>query len=290
MVTSIELLGGRALDFRNNCLIMGILNCTPDSFYRGSRNDSPSQALAAARKMLENGADIIDIGGESTRPGSTSTDAHTELRRVIPVIEELRRFTSIPISIDTRKSAVAKAAVRAGADIINDISALTDDPDLGPYAAKQDIPVILMHKRGTPKTMQENPRFDDAAKEVRDELGAFAERAMAMGVRKERIIIDPGIGFGKRIEDNFSILNEIQSFMELDFPVLAGVSRKSFIGKVLSDPTLGERAAEDRLSGTLGVHAWCMLRGVHILRVHDVRETADVRAVLKAIQTRGGNL
>jgi len=269
----------RRLDFTAGPLVMGIINCTPDSFYPGSRRPGTEEAVAEAERMISFGADILDIGGESSRPGADYLDAEEELGRVIPVIEKIRERSDIPVSVDTRKARVAEAALDAGADIVNDISALKDDPDLAPLAAARRVPVILMHKKGVPKTMQENPEYSDPVREIAGELAGYAEAAMEAGILRENIIIDPGIGFGKRLQDNLAILRNLKTFSSLGYPVLLGASRKSFLGMVLGADV------EDRLGGTLAVHAWAVIHGADILRVHDVRETVEVIRVLSAIRS-----
>jgi len=261
---------------------MGIVNVTPDSFYPDSRLFDPQRAVDAALSMAEDGADILDVGGESTRPGSDPVSAPEEIDRVIPVISRLRRETDLPISIDTQKAVVARAAIEAGADIVNDVSALRNDPEMGPLVAERAVPVVLMHMRGTPRTMQASPEYDDPVEEVRSELFYRAEAAKGMGVRSGQIILDPGIGFGKRKEDNLALIRGLPRLSGLGYPVLLGVSRKSFIGRVLAsdgDP----RPVEERMAGTLAVHLFATLLGADILRVHDVRETRDALRVFSAL-------
>lgn len=259
---------------------MGIINVTPDSFYPGSRSTVADEAARSARQMIANGADILDIGGESTRPGSEYVDAGEERERVVPVIEAIRAESDIAISVDTRKASVAEAALEAGADIVNDVSALRDDPELASLVAERGVPVVLMHMRGTPQTMQENPEYQDTIAEIQRELGEFADAALQAGVRPDQIILDPGVGFGKTVSDNVRIVRHIDLFRTLGYPLLLGVSRKSFIGALCPG---GGRPVEERLAGTLAVHAYAILHGTEILRVHDVKETADVRAVLTGI-------
>jgi dihydropteroate synthase len=270
----------RSITLGTTSLIMGIINATPDSFYPGSRRSAVEEALGTARGMIRDGADILDIGGESTRPGSDYVDAADERERVIPVIESIREESDIAISVDTRKSIVAEAALDAGADIVNDVSALRDDPGLASLVVERGVPVVLMHMRGTPKTMQQNPEYQDTIAEIQRELGEFADAALDAGVRPEQIILDPGVGFGKTVSDNVRIVRHIDLFRTLEYPLLLGVSRKSFIGALCHG---GERPVEQRLAGTLAVHAYAILHGAEILRVHDVRETADVRAVLTGL-------
>ncbi len=260
---------------------MGILNTTPDSFYAGSRKPELSEGLESARQMIDAGAEIIDIGGESTRPGASYIDADEEIRRVVPLIKAIRGFSDIAISIDTRKSETAEAAIRAGADIINDISALKDDTELGLVAATYDVPVVLMHKRGTPDTMQLNPRYTDVLEEILNELELCIGRAHSFGIKQDRIIIDPGIGFGKRLEDNLLILNNLGRFKALGYKMLIGLSRKSFLGAITGAPV------EDRLSGSLAANMYAVMNGADILRVHDVTDTVRMLDILSAIEGAG---
>lgn len=267
----------RELLSREKPLVMGIINCTPDSFFEGSRKSAVHEALETALRMEADGADILDIGGESSRPGSAYVPVDEELKRVIPLIEAIRKHTSIPISVDTRKKAVAEAAVLSGADILNDISALADDPELGPYAARVGVPVILMHMKGTPENMQDDPFYDNVMEAVKSALYSAAERARAAGIAKESIILDPGIGFGKRQEDNIDLLKGIKDLKAMGFPLLIGLSRKRFIGNITG------REAEDRLAGTIAANLFSAMAGADILRVHDVRETVDALKVMKAL-------
>jgi dihydropteroate synthase len=276
--SDMELLGGRNLEFSHGPLVMGIVNCTPDSFFTGSRVYEAEDAIERARKQIAAGASIIDIGGESSRPGSEYVDAQTECSRIIPVIEGIRAFSRIPISVDTRKASVAQKAVRAGADIINDISALCDDAELAPFVAETGVPVILMHMRGNPKTMQEAPYYENTLSEVKDELSSRVESALKAGILREKIILDPGIGFGKRLEDNLRLIAGLKELRGLGFPLLLGASRKGFIGTVTGKPV------EERLAGSLAVAAYAAMAGVEIIRVHDVGETVDVIRIIRAIQ------
>jgi dihydropteroate synthase len=254
--------------------LMGIVNVTPDSFYDGGAFLDPERAIEYGLQLAEDGADIIDIGGESTRPGSDSVTVEEESRRVVPVVAGLRAKTKTLISVDTMKLDVAAAALDAGADIINDISSFRLDPRILDLAARKEAGFILMHMQGTPKTMQTHPHYEDVVGEIRSFLSQKIEVAGAYGLRREHLIIDPGIGFGKRLEDNLALLNGLEAFFELDRPILVGVSRKSFIGKILNAPP------EDRLEGTIAASVVSLVRGAHILRVHDVR--AVKRAVLVA--------
>lgn len=256
---------------------MGIVNCTPDSFYPESRTPDETSAFAVAQEFVAQGADILDIGGESTRPGADPIEPVEQIRRIVPVIERVREHSTVPISVDTRSARVARSAIDAGADIVNDVSGLTDDPELAELVATEGVPVIVMHMRGTTKTMQRDPRYDDTIDEIRRELEIRIDAAMRAGVDATSIIIDPGIGFGKRVEDNIEIIRRIDEFCEMGFPILLGVSRKSFIESVLRKPV------GDRLVGTLAAEAWAVIRGVDILRVHDVSETVDLVRMLHAI-------
>ncbi len=263
-------------------LVMGILNVTPDSFFPGSRVFDPDRAVEQGLRMIDEGADILDVGGESTRPGSDPVNAAAEMKRVVPVISGLRRSTDLPISIDTQKAVVAEAAIEAGADIVNDVSALRHDPQMGPLVSEKRVSVVLMHMRGTPKTMQASPGYDEVVEEVRSELSDYAEAAKRAGIRPDRIILDPGIGFGKRQKDNIALIRELPRLVALGYPLLLGASRKSFIGRILAsegDP----RPVEERLAGTLAVHLFASLLGADILRVHDVRETRDALRVLSTL-------
>ena len=259
-------------------LVMGIINCTPDSFYEGSRMNIVEEALDTARKMVADGAGILDIGGESSRPGSFYVSAEEEINRVVPVIRAIRKEMSVPISIDTRKKDVAVAAVEAGADIINDISALKDDAGLASYAAEKNLPVILMHMKGSPKNMQNDPFYENVVASVKSELLIAAENALSAGIKKENIVLDPGIGFGKRQQDNIDLLKGLEELKETGYPLLIGLSRKRFIGNITG------RETEDRLAGTIAANAFAMMNGADILRVHDVRETVDMVKILREFE------
>jgi dihydropteroate synthase len=261
-------------------LIMGILNVTPDSFSDGGRYVTVDAAVAQAEKMLADGADIIDIGGESTRPGSDPVPAPEQIRRVVPVIEAICSLSSaLTVSIDTTLSEVAEAALKAGADMINDVSGGTGDPNILPLAACLDAPIVLMHSQGKPKTMQDNPYYGDAVREIRKALEARVEAALAAGVEKERIIIDPGIGFGKRRQDNLDLLAHLDTFVELGFPVLLGASRKRFMGSLCHVQEPAELVTATAVTTALGVMA-----GVKLFRVHDVKENRQAAEVAWAIR------
>jgi len=257
---------------------MGILNCTPDSFYPGSRVQETDQAVQSARAMIQAGADILDVGGESTRPGSDPVQVPEEIRRVVPVIKKIRELSDVLISIDTRKVEVAEEALAAGADLVNDVSALRDNLPLGQCIAGRDVPVILMHMRGEPKHMQENPQYQDVIAEITGELAGCVDFARSCGIREDRIIIDPGIGFGKRLQDNLAILRELRLLQNLGYPILIGLSRKSFIGTVLDKPV------DQRLTGTVAANMLALMNGADILRVHDVPEAVDTVKMFEAIR------
>jgi dihydropteroate synthase len=262
-------------------LLMGVLNVTPDSFSDGGFFLNKEKAISRGLRMVEEGADVIDIGGESTRPGSKPVELEEELRRVIPVIESLEREVDVPISIDTYKSAVAQKAVEAGAQIINDISGLHFDPNLAQVAAREDIPLVLMHIRGTPETMQRDVHYSSLFAEIIRYLKNSISMAESAGIAPGQIIIDPGIGFGKTMEDNLLILKHLYEFRILGKPILLGTSRKNFIGKILS------AEVGDRLEGTLSSIAIAVLNGAHIIRSHDVLEAKKVIAVADAVRLAG---
>jgi len=278
--------GQQHLNFGRRPLIMGILNTTPDSFSDGGLFLSPEDAVDQAEKMVAAGADIIDIGGESTRPFSEAIDAEEEMRRVIPVIKILAKRVQIPISIDTTKAEVARHALEAGATIINDISALRMDPELAHVAATQGVPIILMHMKGTPGDMQIAPEYDDVLGEIVTFLQTAVTAAQDKGISKSKMIIDPGIGFGKTLEHNLAILKNLDTFNQLGLPILVGPSRKAFIRKLLKpdqrddiDPLAPVVAA-----GTQATIAIAALNGAHIVRVHDVAQTAATLKIVAAIQ------
>ncbi|RMF09921.1 MAG: dihydropteroate synthase, partial [Alphaproteobacteria bacterium] len=256
---------------------MGVINVTPDSFSDGGAFLDPRAAIAHGEALVADGADILDIGGESTRPGAEPVSDREEQRRVLPVISGLRD-RGTPISVDTRRAATMTAAVEAGAAIINDVSALSYHEDSLGVAASLNVPVILMHARGDPRTMQDNPQYDDVVLDVYDYLAARVEAAVAAGIARDRIIVDPGIGFGKTLSQNLALLDGIGIFHGLGCPVMLGASRKSFIGKIT-----GEARATARLPGSLGVAVLARLQGVQIFRVHDVAETVQALGVAQAL-------
>jgi dihydropteroate synthase len=257
---------------------MGIVNCNTDSFFPPSRALA-DRAVERALVLAGEGAGIVDLGAESTRPGAAYISADEELERLVPVIEAIRRRSPVPLSVDTRKAAVARRCLEAGADMINDVSALEDDPEMGRVCGEKKAALILMHKKGTPADMQQDPRYTDAAAEVGAYLEAAADRAVRQGVLRDRIILDPGIGFGKKLGDNLDILARLAEICRRGYPVLVGLSRKTFAGELTGRP------AADRLAGTLAAEAWSVLQGARIIRVHDVRETADLVRVLWGIFT-----
>ena len=271
----------RTLTLGKRTLLMGVLNVTPDSFSDGGLFFDKEKAIFHGMRLVEEGADIIDIGGESTKPGSKPLELEEELRRVIPVIESIAKEADVPISIDTYKSTVAQRAVEAGAEIVNDISGLHFDPDLANVAAKGNIPLILMHIRGTPETMQKNVHYDSLFSEILHYLKDSIQRAESAGLAPGQIIVDPGIGFGKTVEDNLLIIKNLHEFRVLGKPILLGTSRKSFIGKILN------AEAEDRLEGTLSSMAIGVLNGAHIIRSHDVLQAKKALAVADAIRLAG---
>lgn len=266
---------GREYNFSENTYLMGIINVTPDSFFEGSRVN-PQRAGEIAERMVEDGADFLDIGGESSRPGAAPVSEEEELQRVIPAIREIRKRVDVPISIDTYKARVAAEAIKEGADIINDISALRFDPKMAEVAAEAGVPVILMHMKGTPRDMQKNPYYDDAVLEIAEFLKERAEFAQKFGIRD--IILDPGIGFGKRVEDNIKIINSIPSFLSLGYPLLMGHSRKSFMGATTGAPV------EHRIYTTVALTLYFALRGVSIIRIHDVYENKLALKLAEAMQ------
>jgi dihydropteroate synthase len=269
----------RTLDLGARTLIMGVLNVTPDSFSDGGKFFDSKSAIAAAFAMEAAGADILDIGGESTRPGSEGTSAEEEVARVMPVLQALTGRLKIPISIDTRKSAVAKAAIAAGAEIINDVTGLRADPEIARVATRHSVPLILMHMRGEPRTMQKQPFARNAIRDVVSGLKKSIATARRAGVPKSQIIIDPGIGFGKSLRQNYELIARLPEIARLGHPILIGTSRKSFLGK-----TLDGKPPEERIWGTAATVAASILAGAHIVRVHDVKEMAQVSRVTDKIR------
>ncbi len=271
---------GTTLEIGPRTLVMGIVNVTPDSFSDGGQFLDTAAAVAHAEQLVEEGADILDIGGESTRPGAEPVDPETESRRVVPVIEALASKVRVPISIDTSKAIVARRALEAGASIINDVTALRADPEMRTVAAHSGVPVILMHMKGTPRTMQQNPTYDDLMGEIIGHLRASMAIAIRAGVKEEQLIVDPGIGFGKTLAHNLEIMRRLAELRSLGRPILIGTSRKSMIGAILDVPP------PQRLFGTAATLAFGIQRGAHVLRVHDVRPAVHVARMTDAMLDR----
>ncbi|MGH7766524.1 MAG: dihydropteroate synthase [Candidatus Binatia bacterium] len=263
---------------RRRTAVMGIVNVTPDSFSDGGKYFAPARAVARGEEMAGDGADIVDVGGESTRPGARAVSAEDEIERVIPVIRGLRLKISIPISIDTTKSKVARAALDEGADLVNDISALAFDAAMAALVAAEKVPVVLMHMQGRPETMQHSPAYEDVVEEVKTFLQGRVQFAVQAGIEAERIIVDPGIGFGKNLEHNLALLRGLAALAGLGRPLLVGTSRKTFIGKLL------DAAPEERLEGSLAAAAASVLAGANIVRVHDVKEAARAVRISDALR------
>jgi len=261
--------------------LMGIVNVTPDSFSDGGRYFEPAQAISHGLKLVEEGADIIDVGGESTRPGARPVSGREEMERVIPVIRGLRRELSAPISVDTYKADVARAALDEGADMVNDISALRFDPAMAPLVAAEKVPVVLMHMQGAPRTMQRRPHYRDVVEEVKEFLRDQIRFAVQAGVDLERIIVDPGIGFGKELEHNLALLRALPALADLGRPVLVGPSRKTFIGQIL------DLGPEERLEGSLAAAVAAVLGGASVIRTHDVKEARRAIRVADAMRFGG---
>jgi len=258
--------------------LMGVLNVTPDSFSDGGEFNTPATALEQAQRLVDAGADIIDIGGQSTRPGAQPVSEVEELERVLPVVEAVRSSLDVPISVDTNRASVAQRAVEAGADLVNDISGGTFDPQMLPVVAQLHVPIVLMHMRGTPQTMQQLTDYQDLIGEIYQFLESQIAAALAVGIKRSHLIIDPGIGFAKTFEQNLSILRQIPTFHALDVPILVGVSRKSFIGHILNQPN-----PKARVWGTAAACCSAIEAGADILRVHDVPQMRDVCLVADAI-------
>jgi len=267
---------GRTLDFGRVPLVMAIVNVTPDSFSDGGVHFDPGHAIESALQMVEDGAAIIDVGGESTRPGAAAVSARDEIARVLPVVEGIRAKSDVAISIDTMKGEVAQAALDAGADMINDVTALRHDPRMRKLAAERNVPVILMHMRGTPETMQSLAKYDDVVWDVYRELRGVYDEARHEGV--EQILVDPGIGFAKNFEHNIALLKRCNEFASIA-PFVIGASRKKFIGHLT-----GREAGPDRVAGSLAAVAAAVRGGASVVRVHDVRETVDFLKVISAIE------
>ena len=261
-------------------LIMGIVNVTPDSFFDGGRFDDPQAAVAHAVRLVEEGADLLDVGAESTRPGALPIEEVVESRRLISVVTAIAKAVSVPISVDTSKAAVARAAIDAGAVIVNDVTALRGDPAMVDVVAETGVALVLMHMQGTPETMQRAPHYDDVVGEIAQFLSERAGLAVNHGVARDRIVLDPGIGFGKSLQHNLDLLANLRAFTQLGFPVLVGPSRKGFIGQ------LTHQSVGNREWGTAAVVALAVEQGVHIVRVHDVGPMKDVVSVAGAVARR----
>lgn len=274
-------IAGRSLLIGERTLVMGVLNVTPDSFSDGSQFLTPEMALEHAERMIAEGADVIDVGGESTRPGAVLVSLEEELKRVAPVVNELAKRTNVPISIDTTKAAVARAALDAGAAIVNDVSALRFDFHVADEAAKSGAGLVLMHSRGTPATMQRLPPVADIMEEIKSSLRGSIAMAERRGVKRESIVVDPGIGFGKSHEQNIELIAKLDQLASAfpDMPILIGSSRKSFIGRILDNAPV-----TDRLRGTMASIVAAVLRGAHIVRVHDVKAAVETVRVADAIK------
>lgn len=282
-------IAGRTLPVGDRTLVMGILNVTPDSFSDGNQFLSPADALEHAERMVAEGADIIDVGGESTRPGAGVVSPEEEIERVVPVIRELAQRTTVPISIDTTKSLVARAALNAGASIVNDISALRFDFHVADEAAKFGAGLVLMHSRGTPATMHRLPPVANIMEELTRSLRNSIAMAQSRGVKSESLALDPGIGFGKSQEQNVELIARLDELVRAfpEFPILIGTSRKSFIGRLLEDENGEPAPVNDREFGTLATVAAAVLKGAHIVRVHDVRGAKEIVRVSNAIRRVG---
>jgi len=265
------------LEKPEKCLIMGIINMTPDSFSDGGNLHSTNQAIDFAYKLIDNGADIVDIGGESSRPGANPISDIEEINRISPLIEELGKNTNCLISIDTYKPTTAKFALDNGVDIINDISGLTYDSEMVDIISNFNATVVIMHMKGNPKTMQENPKYVDLINDIKDFFTNQIEIATNHDIDKKNIILDPGIGFGKGLDDNFEIIAKLKQICDMGYPVLVGPSRKSFIGETLNSPV------NDRLEGSLAAASACYMNGAKIVRVHDVKETKQNLLIIEKI-------
>ena len=269
---------GYTLDLSRRTHVMGVINVTPDSFSDGGQFFEKERAIEQALQLASDGADLIDIGGESTRPYSKGISADEEMSRVIPVIEALKKELGVPISIDTLKAQVAREALRWGASMVNDISALRFDPEMASVVAETGVPVILMHMKGTPADMQVNPTYDDVAAEIIGFLRKAMDQAVSRGVRRDRIIVDPGIGFGKTADHNLEIIRGLGRFQCLEAPILVGSSRKAFIGRIL------EKKAHERDTGTMATVAAAVMNGAHLVRVHNVKQAVETVKVIDAIK------
>ncbi|MCC7493740.1 MAG: dihydropteroate synthase [Fimbriimonadaceae bacterium] len=272
------ILAGQPVQFGQRTLVMGILNLTPDSFAGDGLAGDVTAAVAQARQFVADGADLLDLGGESTRPGAAEVTVDQELARVVPVLRAVRQAVDVPLSVDTRRAAVAAAALQAGADLVNDVTGLTGDPAMAGVVAAAGVPVVLQHIQGTPQTMQADPRYEDVVEDVRRGLAERLALAAAAGIAREQCLLDPGIGFGKRLEHNLRLLRRLGELQTLGCPLLVGPSRKSFLGQILDLPV------HERLEGTAAAVAWCVAQGVAVVRVHDVRAMVRVVRVCDAIR------
>ncbi len=270
-------LPSHTLDLASRPLVMGIVNVTPDSFSDGGKFYDPRRAIDHAQRLVDEGADIIDIGGESSRPGAEPVDTEEEWRRVGPVLNNIAATCPVPVSIDTYKAETARRALQAGAAIVNDISALRFDPEMSEVVRSHQAGLILMHMQGTPRSMQKNPVYEDVVREIKAFLAERAQVAENAGIQCTRIILDPGIGFGKTLTHNLQILNRLAEFRELGYPILVGVSRKAFIGKISGVDK------DNRLEGSLAAAILAVQAGVQIVRVHDVRETKRALSIVNAV-------
>ena len=273
----LQLRDGSEIRLGERTIIIGVLNVTPDSFSDGGQNFDPARAIERALEMESEGAGVIEIGGESTRPSSTALSAEEELERVTPVLRGLRDQLRVPISIDTYKSEVARVALEFGASIINDVSSLRFDPSIANVAARERALLVLMHMRGEPATMQKIEPSQDIFAEIESDFVTAIQAAESRGVKREQLILDPGIGFGKTLEQNLAILNRLDRFASFDLPLMIGTSRKSFIGRLTGRPE------SDRVMGTAASVALAIVRGAHIARVHDVKEMVEVARITDAI-------
>lgn len=288
------LLGGRRVfrsphadadwEVGHRTLVMGVVNLTPDSFFAGSRSETLEGALAAAARLVDEGADILDVGGESTRPGAEPVPENVELERVLPVVEALAASSAIPISIDTMKSAVARRAVEAGASLVNDVTGGLADPGMAEVISGLAVPIVVGHIQGTPRTMQISPSYEDPVDEIRASLAARIGAFEDAGVPAERILGDPGIGFGKRQSDNVAVLQRLGAFASLDVPLVLGVSRKRCLGAFLAEAGLEDRGAESRLEASMAAAVLCAMQGAAIVRVHDVGATRRALAVVEGLR------
>lgn len=279
MTNTVIRCGENELNWTKKTIIMGVLNVTPDSFSDGGKYLSAESAQRQVELLLQDGAHIIDIGGESTRPFAHPVSLHEELKRVIPVIKAIRSITQVPISVDTTKAEVARQAIEQGADIINDISALRMDPEMVNIVSKAKVPVVIMHMKGTPQTMQKAPYYQDVIKEIDDFFEERIEFCRGKGIKRDRIILDPGIGFGKRYQDNLDIINGLSTFARHGLPVLVGPSRKAFLGEIT-----GEDNPEKRDIATSGAVVACAINGASMVRVHNIAAVADALKVIDALK------